>query len=511
MLAGMTRTTKTQAPLRFALLVRLSDKLRDDPLDRQKADALDVLDELGGVIVGDVLEERVSGSRFRQRNVQREGWDRIVQLAKDGQIDGVIVYSMDRLTREPRAMEDLISLGLDGHVQRGGLLVASPGEERAQVIDLATGDGMATARGRVTQAASESDAISRRTKRANAAKRGQRPFWSFRPFGFQLNGEHHPAEAQIVRDVYARFVDGASLGAIAAWLNGKAITQPERKDKATGDTIAKPWTGNAVRLLLQADRNVGVLRSSPRKGRKGYDTQPGGWEAIVDHDTFQAARRLLGTNAARQVTGNKRSHLLSGLLDCGVCGRRLTSMPGQSGFKYVCRRDVRAGREGCGLGVSAARVEEVVRDEVIRLLSDEGVREAMAVPNDSDASAVQLHAAIQTAKDRVADLLARTRGADATYTLDDVEPEVKLAKAQAAQAQAQLDRVDASSPTKNLPTDPDELREGWDAWTLAQRQATIADVLDSIAVRKATGRGCVFDRSRVVCVPRFPAAADVAA
>lgn len=487
-------------PTRWLALARLSDKWRDDPLERQTADLLDVVERNGGVLIEPVLVERVSGSQYRPKSHRRDGWDRIMEAVQAGEIDGVAIYNLDRLTREPARAEDLITAAANG------LKVADP----ATTVDLASGDARHFFRGKIAAAAAESDAISRRVRRANEAKRDAgKPFWSFRPFGFQRDGQHHATEAPIVREVYERFVDGDTLGGIAEWLNSEGITQPERTDKASGEQVAKAWTGNAVRLLLKADRNCGVQASSGGDGRPVYDTRKAdGIVAIVDHDTFQAARRLLATNAARYVTpaGNVRRHLLSGLLTCDVCGRRLTSMPITTGAAtYVCRKDKRAGRMGCGLKVAAARVEQIVTDAVLAWLEDEGNRERIPLPSDEGKDTVALLAAIQNAKDRIADLLARTRGADAVLTLDDVDAELREAKAEQQAAQAALDRVDAKSPLANLPwsDDPELVREGWEAMTLAQQQATIADVLEPIRIRKSTTRGCVFDVSRVVVVPRY--------
>ena len=64
-------------------------------------------------------------------------------------------------------------------------------------------------------------------------------------------------------------------------------------------------------------------------------------EAIIDPDTFEAARRIraAGTHrpseSKRRTTG--RRYILSGLVSCGLCGRRMQGQPNHGSTYYRCR------------------------------------------------------------------------------------------------------------------------------------------------------------------------------
>jgi DNA invertase Pin-like site-specific DNA recombinase len=126
------------------------------------------------------------------------------------------VLGLDRLTRQPRQLEDWI----DAAQERGLLLVTANGE-----ADLSTDGGRMFARIKATVARGE---IERKAPRQRAAalqraERGKPPL-GVRLTGYSPTGEIIENEAAIVRQLFDRFAAGDSLRALAGWLTAIEIS-----------------------------------------------------------------------------------------------------------------------------------------------------------------------------------------------------------------------------------------------------------------------------------------------
>jgi hypothetical protein len=102
------------------------------------------------------------------KNVRRPKYEEMVAAAKSGQIDGVIVWDLDRLTRQPRQLEDWCDMG----EVRGFTLVTVDGSH-----DLSTENGRMFARIKASVARQESEHKAKRQKFSNEqrAKMGRPP------------------------------------------------------------------------------------------------------------------------------------------------------------------------------------------------------------------------------------------------------------------------------------------------------------------------------------------------
>jgi DNA invertase Pin-like site-specific DNA recombinase len=94
-----------------AIYCRIS-KARDEDqtgVDRQERLCREVAARLGLVIApGGVL---VDNNRSAwQRNRSRPGWNALLEAIRAGQVRHVIVYHPDRLMRQPRDLEELLTL-----------------------------------------------------------------------------------------------------------------------------------------------------------------------------------------------------------------------------------------------------------------------------------------------------------------------------------------------------------------------------------------------------------------
>lgn len=103
-------------------------------VQRQLEDCMEIVERRGWELVGEYSDNSISASK---RHVRRPEYDRMVDEYEAGFIDAVICYDLDRLTRQPRQLEDWI----DRATERGLQLVTANGE-----ADLGTDAGRLFAR-----------------------------------------------------------------------------------------------------------------------------------------------------------------------------------------------------------------------------------------------------------------------------------------------------------------------------------------------------------------------------
>lgn len=266
-----------------------------------------------------------------------------------------------------------------------------------------------------------------------------------RAFGY-ANGyrELLEPEAAVVREVFARFLAGTSMGALAADLNARGVPC------AAGGA----WTSTRIARLLDAPRYAGlrIVRGQVARDTDGNALR-GVWPSCVSEDDWLLVQALRQdqrqARAAQQRV--RRDYLLTGLVQCVGCAR---SMPGTSigGYQtYACPGRPGGDSDCCARHIGARSLESFVEEHALRLLEQ--------WPPDASSSAPLAH---RVARSRIA-----VRDANA------------------------LDGV----------TTGEEAREAWSVLTRARRAAVLRFLFAAIRIGpKTTARG-VFDESRINPIP----------
>ncbi|GAA1337421.1 recombinase family protein [Saccharothrix algeriensis] len=176
--------------------------------------------------------------------------------------------------------------------------------------------------------------------------------------------------AEVVRRIFAEYLDGNGDRAIAAILNRDGIPCPSlRRPDQNRHRLADGWQGSTVRAILENPRYTGYAvfgrwtrhemlldpedvaaghvtrfrRSSPdRIVRSRHPAHPG----IVPVETFTEAQLLRRSRAAggmrgiakleRVRTSGRRPYPLRGLIRCSACGRKMQGEPIRKGTYYRC-------------------------------------------------------------------------------------------------------------------------------------------------------------------------------
>lgn len=208
-------------------------------------------------------------------------------------------------------------------------------------------------------------------------------------FGFDNAGHVIEAEAAIVREVFRRAADGETNKQIATDLNLRGVPSPGAQWNRTQRRSDGRWMLTAIHSMLSNERYAGrvvwnksVWRRDPDSGKRVRVGRPESeWivsqgEAIVDLELWG---RVQARSTPRKFHGGKPGggpkYLLSGILVCAQCGRKLIAT-GKGGSWYYCGTHKAGGHAACSMSIGARRdvAEEILIDPIrTELLSDEAV------------------------------------------------------------------------------------------------------------------------------------------
>lgn len=409
-----------------------------------------------------VVETYTDNSISSRKGVDRPAYRRMMVDYAAGKFDAIVCWDLDRLTRVPRDLEDMIDACEDGNLA----LVTANGE-----ADLTTDGGQLFARVKVAVARDE---VQRKGERQRLAQQQRaengRPAKGVRPTGYTLAGEIIEDEAAVVRRIYDRFTAGDTLKGIAADLARDGYTTRR----------GGQWSSSSVSSILRSKRYAG------RSTYKGEDVGPGTWPAIISEEQYNAVQARL-SDPRRKTRGETtaRKHLGSGLYYC-TCGLRVRSSSGmRNGLnRYTCRHT-------CYYR-SAAPVDDYVLRLVRARLAMPDLRELLVRPVDED----RLRA---LAAER-SDLRHRLQVTEADYDEDLIDG--RRFRAKTEKIYHQLDAIRSEEATLLAHAGPDAVLAAddpvaaFDAAPLAIRRQTI-DALLSVTLRRGVHGSRTFNPDSV--------------
>ncbi|MBB4939028.1 DNA invertase Pin-like site-specific DNA recombinase [Streptosporangium album] len=178
----------------------------------------------------------------------RPAWKRLLADIEGGTIDAIVCWHVDRLTRSPRELEDVIDLA-----DRRGVEPATVTGE----IDLATPTGRLIARMLGTAARHEAEHKAERQKRQRrqSAEAGKVSGGGMRPYGYAEDRiTVIDEEAEVIREAARRMLAGESLSSVCRDFRTREITTP----------AGGYWTPTTLRRLPASARISGRREHTPR-------------------------------------------------------------------------------------------------------------------------------------------------------------------------------------------------------------------------------------------------------
>lgn len=274
-------------------------------------------------------------------SLARPGLERLRDLVREGQLQTILVYGPDRLSRKyayqvllleefsRQGVETVFLQGVSAHTPEERLLVQFQGMiaeyERAQIAER-----------------------TRRGKR-HRAKSGSVNVFSGAPYGYRYVKKSDgadacyvvdPAQATVVREVFAWYTEeGLSIGAITRRLNERGVATRKAKSRWERSTVwgmlrNPAYAGRAAFGKTEPAERKRVTR--PLRQKEGFSARSGAhrakpmdqWisvpvPALVEEQTFARAAEKLAENLRFSARNTKEPTLLQGLLVCGQCGYAL--------------------------------------------------------------------------------------------------------------------------------------------------------------------------------------------
>jgi site-specific DNA recombinase len=472
---------------RAAIYLRVSLDLTGEGLavERQREDCERIVRDRAWSLIETYVDNSVSATN---KTKVRPAYDRMVADYKASKFDALVCWDLDRLTRQPRQLEDWI----DAAEEHGLRLVTANGE-----ADLSTDGGRMYARIKAAVARAEVERKGVRQSRAQQqrAKQG-RPPRGVRATGYTLDGEVIPAEAEAVRAVFEAFATGTSLKALAAALSGAEQFTREFGDKTQIQVLpagvpslptrnGKPWNPSTVTGMLRNPRYAGwsVLAGEIVRDESGRPVR-GHWNPIVQDSLWlDVQRRLDDPERKNNKVGTDRKHLGSGLYLCGICDRPVKA----HGQRYRCAGHLMRTR----VGVDAFVLEIVRARLALPDLAD-------LLPTVNEAEIDQLYEQIERARGRI----ERARADYRAELIDGL-----LYKEIKADAEAEIQRLEAerlslsASPATAAVLTAQEPTEAFDDADLATRRAVI-DALTTVHLFPAPRGLKAFDPETVKVEPK---------
>jgi site-specific DNA recombinase len=340
------------SPKSAAIYTRISHDPSGERLgvQRQEADCLEEAKRRGWSVAKVYVDDDLSAFNPKK---SRPAYQRLLSDIQLGVRDGVMIWRLDRLHRQPRELEEFIVLCDKHHVA----LATVTGD-----VDLSTSQGRLLARAWGAFAAHESEVKGERMARASLdrARRGIVHSAS-RPYGYRRGGlTVNPNEATVIKEAARRILAGDTLRGIAFDFDRRGIPT----------TKGSNWQSTTLRYILVNPRIAGLSTYH------GEVVGKANWPAIITRPQSERIRALVADPSRRHNDGVFRWYLLKGLVRCGRCGARLLGTPKRRERSYVCTR--RPGGKACGLvSIPAEDLEAFIVERVHGRLDAPALKEAL--------------------------------------------------------------------------------------------------------------------------------------
>jgi site-specific DNA recombinase len=319
----------------------------------------------------EVSEENIYRETYSGLTLDRPLLSILRQQVKAGDIDAVIVFSPDRLSR---VGEDVLLLFKEFKLAGAKLILV-----REQFEDSITGKMVAFLFGWASEL--EASQIKERTRRGKRTKAEN----GFLPqgtgigiYGYKWNKitkkrEPIEREAAVVKRIFEMIAEGKTRFEVARTLNENNI--PTKS--------GSKWHPLTIERMITNTSYIGetIFNKNHRDGKKLLQNDVEKWEIlrevtppIIDRALFQRAQLVLKQSKLLRKGRPQHEYLLTGHIKCGLCGTYLVGSCLQKQYRYYhCRATypTTIKKATCTAGyIRAEELEQVVWSEVRKVLEN---------------------------------------------------------------------------------------------------------------------------------------------
>ncbi len=351
---------QTKPPIRCAIYTR---KSTSEGLE-QEFSSLDAQREAGQSYIASQkgegwvpLPDQYDDGGFTGANLDRPALQQLLADIRDGRIDCVVVYKVDRLSRSLLDFTRLLEL-----FEQHAVTFVSV----TQAFNTNSSMGRLTLNILLSFAQFERELISERTKDKMAAAR-KKGRWVGGPpvLGYTVDPATkclvvHEQEAALVRQIFERYLKERSLLGVTKWLNGISHTTKQhwtRKGRSLGGV---PFKITHVQAILKHVLYLGQVSYNGQRYAGQHDP-------LIGEELFAKVQTMLADNRQirRLASNTKQFGLLMQRLVCQPCQSAMCHTYTAKGPRryryYVCTNAQKRGYAGCPApSLNALAVEEAV-------------------------------------------------------------------------------------------------------------------------------------------------------
>ena len=314
------------------------------------------------------LPERYDDGGFSGGTTERPALKRLLDDVKNGKIDVVCVYKIDRLSRSLRDFLDL----LDFFDSKDVVFVSV-----TQEVNTSTSAGRMNLNIVISFAQYEREIIGERIRdKIAAAKKKGMNTGGFPPMGYESDPatkKYHiiPEEAEVVRKIFKTYLKLGSARDTAEEMNKAGYCKRIRVSKRSGIKYGGTrFTPGYIYGMLNNPVYAGYVRHFD-------NVYPGEHEAIITQDIWDRTQELLKLNSPPECRypASERINPLRGIVRCGYCGcalkRSYTKRDKTKCYRYlICDADSKRVKHTCPLRrVPLNDLEEIVVEDIKIMLS----------------------------------------------------------------------------------------------------------------------------------------------
>jgi Site-specific recombinases, DNA invertase Pin homologs len=309
-----------------------------------------------------ILPEKYDDGGYTGANTDRPALQKLIADIKEGKINCVVVYKVDRLSRSLLDFVQLLEL-----FEKHNVVFISV----TQAFNTNSSMGRLTLNILLSFAQFEREIISERVKDKMGAARKKGKWLGGRPIlGYELDKVNHKLvinekDAKIVREVFDLYLKEKSFLSVVKILNEKGYLTKHytsKSGKTYGDIKFKNTT---IQLILKNVLYIGKVKYNG-------ELYKGEHEAIISEEVFNKAQEIIANNRVRRDNPRNTSStgILNHILRCKACNSTMfhtySSKKGQRKYRYyICMNAQKRGYSNCPTrSVNANVIEDAVIDNL---------------------------------------------------------------------------------------------------------------------------------------------------
>jgi site-specific DNA recombinase len=395
-----------------------------------------------------VIPKHYDDGGFSGGNLERPAMNRLLADISNGEVDCVVVYKVDRLSRSLLDFSQIM-----GAFDRQGVWFVSV----TQAFNTTHSMGRLTLNILLSFAQFEREIIGERIRDKIAAQR-RRGKWAggIPVLGYDVDRSGpspklviNADEAARVRRIFGLYLELQSLTPVVEELERRGWTLKEWRTKSGKPKGGRLFDKSSLHSLLTNQLYIGRIKHKA-------ECYQGEHPAVVDEKLFDDVGAMLRSHARSGGAhlNNKYHSLLRGLLYCPACNRSMVHNVSKRGVKvyryYTCLTVIKRGRKHCSSpSLPAAVIESAVVGQVRSIAGDSGLRRSVLEQaleqvgnelSELQTQRSQLQTQLKRAEEQIQDIVVR-KDLNGSKRLVDLHEQVERSRRSLARVDLEIQQL----------------------------------------------------------------------